>query len=120
MAKYRFASAGPCTLVLRGSYKDVVISKTTGQPIMTKMVSPVKAVFENSFFETDDGELAQMIQNTADWGNNIFWDPTSLPENADKRARETAKLVADARQARAKRRVKGIAAAKEGAIPREE
>lgn len=119
MAKFKFRSRGNVTIGLRSSYEDVVYNDA-GKPIMTKKVAAVRAVFNGGFFETDDEDIVKMLQEKPDWGNDVFWDPTSLPKESPPEDKETAKVIADADLSRKKRRKRGIENAKEGSVAKEQ
>lgn len=114
--KYRFQSSGNLTIVLSPSRSEPIVN-ALGQIIGSKKVKALKAVFNDGFFQTDNEDIVQLIQTTANWTNDVYWDPTSVPVETGSEGKEIAKKVSNSRRASIKRREKGIEAALEGNIP---
>lgn len=114
--RYLFQSSGNLTIVLAGSRKEPVVN-AAGQVISMKVIPALKAVFNGGFFQTDNEDIAQLIQTTANWGNDVYWDPTSVPQETGTEGKEIARKVSNSRRASITRREKGRLAALEGNIP---
>lgn len=119
MKKYRFRSAGNVTVYLTGSRKEAIVNKL-GEVIGSKIVPAKKIVFDGGYGETDDPDEVELLKQTAHWNNDIYWDPTCVPEEEKEGGTQKAKELANVQMERALRKKRGREAAIEGSIPREE
>lgn len=104
MAKYRFSGVGNGTIVLQKSYTDV-IRNTSGDPITTKFVPSLKAVFNNGYFETDDKFIAELLTKYEFFGKRIYWHPTMAGSEPNFDKAKSAPIE-NSKQAMAKRKKK--------------
>lgn len=120
MAKFRFVSKGSMTVVLRGSYRKAIRNEFD-EPIGMETIPPVKAVFTNGYWETDDADAALLLQKDTVWDTEVFWHPSCIPTDApDKPAMKAkAKKMADADIARKQRQRERMERALEGNVPKE-
>ena len=117
--KYRFRSNGPMTVGLVSTRLEP-IHGPMGEVLATKKIPPVKAVFNNGFYETDDEKIKILLTSHMSWGSDIFWDPTCLPKESTPADKDTAKQFAKSESARKDRKSKGIRNAKEGSVAKEQ
>lgn len=117
--KFRFASKGELTIQLSHAYKEVV-RNDVGDPISSKIIPGKQAVFSGCYFETDDPDVAKLLQeHPQHWGNDVFWHPSMVDEkNTEDKAK--AEQIQDAALGKKQRRVQQQKAAIEGAVSKEE
>lgn len=114
--KYRFNAVSNMTVVLRKGYHKV-INDSSGRPLTTEFVHPVKAIFDNAYFETSDKATAEMLAAHTFFGGEFYWHP--IMDSKEKPINmELAENIEKAKLARAKRRRTGIKNAREGGMER--
>lgn len=120
MARFRFVSKGSMTVVLRGSYRKAIRNEFD-EPIGMETIPPVKAVFTNGYWETDDADAAQLLQKDSVWITEVFWHPGCLPADAKDKPemKVKAKAMADADIARKQRKKERMDRALEGNVAKD-
>lgn len=116
--KFRFVSKGEMKIYLTDEFMDVV-RNAAGDPITKKLVPGKVANFSGCYFETDDEDVAKLLQETQHWGNDVFWHPT-METAKEGEAKEVSRTIQKAADDKKQRRVNAQKAALEGAVPREE
>jgi len=118
--KYRFVMNGNNVLYTLQGTRTEIIRDAMGSPIATKRIPPLQLTIENGVGGTDDEKVAQLIQEHRDWGRIITWHPTCVPKDSPPEVRETSEKISEGTKARFEAKRKGILAAREGSIPKEE
>ena len=117
-ARYRFNAVSNMTVTLRKGYHKVV-NDSSGRPLTTEFIHPVKAIFNNASFETSDRETAEMLVAHEFWGREFYWNP--IMDSKEKPIdMELAEGIEKAKLARAKRKRIGIQNALESGMERTE
>lgn len=110
--KYRYRSTGNMTLVLAGSRKEVV-RNSLGDPVTTKMIQPIKIVFDGGFGQTDSDVADELIKMDPRWGRTIYYDPTCVPSDANEDEKNLAKNLAKTTVDRGKEKIERVKRAAE-------
>lgn len=114
--RYRFNAVSNMTVTLRKGYHKV-INDSSGRPLTTEFVHPVKAVFDNAYCETTDKAKAEMLVAHEFFGREFYWHPI-MNSKENPIDMELAENIEKAKLARAKRKRVGIKNAREGGMER--
>ncbi len=116
---YRFVSSGSMTIILVGT-KRVPQKDSAGFPIDDKIIPAKKAIFDKCYWETDDKILVDILMSKPEhWENDVFWHPTSMPEDTPKEKKAISDRLIRSKVSRAQRRQRGRDNALEGGVARE-
>ena len=113
---YRLSSVGDFTVTLRGTRKETV-RNDFGEAIGVRTIPPLQLVFVAGECKTDDKDKIQLIQDTTHWGNDVFWHPTCLPEDATEQEIQLSENISRTAFERIKRQKEAHLRALEGNIP---
>lgn len=116
--RYRFNATSNRTVVLRKGYHKV-INDSSGRPLTTEFVQPVKAIFNNAYFETSDKATAEMLAAHEFFGREFYWHPI-MDSKDNPIDMDMAEMIEKAKLARAKRKRIGIQNARESGLERTE
>ena len=114
--RYRFNATSNRTVTLRKGYHKV-INDSSGRPLTTEFVHPVKAIFNNAYFETSDKRTAEMLAAHEFFGGDFYWHPT-MDSKENPIDMVLAEGIEKAKLARAKRKRVGIQNARESGMER--
>ncbi len=71
----RYISDCNCELTLRKGYQRPIYG-AGGVILTTEWAHPIKVVFSNRMFETDDEEVQAMLEAHNKWGGQFYWHVT--------------------------------------------
>lgn len=116
--RYRFNAVSNMSVTLCKGYHKV-INDSSGRPLTTEFVQPVKAIFDNASFETSDKATAEMLAAHEFFGTEFYWNPI-MDSKENPIDMELAERIEKAKLARAKRKRVGIQNALESGMERTE